>query len=59
MKRHLFLAFLIAAAASGMIGCEQQKGPAEKAGAAIDDAAGKAGDKLEEAGEAIKKETGN
>jgi len=59
MKLPLFITVLAAAVLGGMVGCEQEKGPAEKAGAAIDDAVGKAGDKLEEAGDAIKKETGN
>jgi hypothetical protein len=59
MKRTLFFAFLASVFATGLAGCEQQKGPAEKAGAAIDDAIGKAGEKLEEAGKEIKKETGN
>lgn len=59
MKPTLFLAVLTVAFAAGIAGCEQEKGPAEKAGAAIDEAVGKAGAKLEEAGKEIQKETGN
>jgi hypothetical protein len=45
--------------AFGLIGCEQQKGPAQEAGAAIDDAIGQAGEKLEQAGEELRQESGN
>lgn len=42
----------------GLSACEREKGPAEKAGAAIDEAIDKAGNTLEEAGEALKKDSG-
>ncbi|MDT8388195.1 MAG: hypothetical protein RQ736_11825 [Thiogranum sp.] len=34
-------------------GCDTQQGPAESAGESIDEAAARAGDKIEDAGEAI------
>lgn len=52
-----FTVVTVALAAAGMMGCEQEKGPAEKAGAAIDEAVGKTGDKIEEMGEAIKEKS--
>ena len=36
-----------------LVGCQKQEGPAEKAGQAIDNAAGKVGAQIEKAGEAI------
>ena len=46
------VAFVLSFAVAGLAGCE--KGPAEKAGEKIDDAAKKVGDKMEEAGDKIK-----
>jgi len=43
---------VLAFAVAGLAACE--KGPAEKAGAKIDNAAKKTGDKMEEAGDKIK-----
>ena len=37
----------------GLAGCQKQEGPAEKAGQAIDKAAGKVGEQIEKAGESI------
>ena len=51
MKRNILSVLLIAL-------CEQQ-GPAEKAGAKLDEAMEQAGDKIEEAGDAIEEKTGN
>lgn len=45
----IFLSFAVA----GLSACEK-KGPAEQAGEAIDNAAKKTGDKIEETGEKIK-----
>jgi predicted small lipoprotein YifL len=58
MKPNISVVVLTALFSLGLLGCEQ-KGPAEEAGAKVDDAMGKAGDKLEEAGEAIKEKAGN
>ena len=59
MNRRLFLTIpLLAVAAVGLSACEKEKGPAEKAGEAIDEAIGDAGDKLEEVGEKLKEESG-
>ena len=46
------MAIVLGIAVAGLMACEQ--GPAESAGASIDNAAEKAGDKLNEAGENIK-----
>jgi hypothetical protein len=59
MKKNLLPGLLATVLAFGLIGCEQQKGPAEEAGAAIDDAIGQAGEKLEQAGEELRQESGN
>lgn len=59
MKNNLLLILLTMVLIFGVIGCEKEKGPAEKAGAAIDHAIGTAGEKLKEAGEELKKESGN
>jgi hypothetical protein len=58
MKRNILSVLLIALFSVGLIGCEQQ-GPAEKAGAKLDEAMEQAGDKIEEAGDAIEEKTGN
>ena len=58
MKRTLSLSLATLFLVVGLSACEKEKGPAEKAGAAIDEAIDKAGDKLEEAGEALKEESG-
>ena len=58
MKRTLLLSVATLFLVMGLSACEKEKGPAEKAGAAIDEAIDKAGDKLEEAGEALKEESG-
>lgn len=47
---------LLAATAAllvSLVGCQKQEGPAEKAGQAIDKAAGKVGEQIEKAGESI------
>ena len=58
MKRNVLFILLVALLSAGLIGCEKE-GPAESAGAKIDEAMEKAGEKLEEAGEAIEEKTGN
>ena len=45
-------AIVLSVAVAGLAACE--KGPAEKAGESIDNAAKKVGDKMEEAGDKIK-----
>ena len=45
-------AILLVFAIAGLAACE--KGPAEKAGESIDNAAKKAGDKMEDAGDKVK-----
>jgi len=45
-------AIMLSFAVAGLAGCE--KGPAEKAGEKVDNAAKKVGDKLEEAGDKVK-----
>ncbi|MGD1983596.1 MAG: hypothetical protein PVF93_06775 [Chromatiaceae bacterium] len=57
MKRNIQSVLLIALFSAGLIGCEQE-GPAEKAGAKVDEAMETAGEKLEEAGEAIEEKAG-
>ena len=48
---------MLAMAASALVvvlgGCPQKEGPAERAGKAVDNAANKAGQKIEKAGEAV------
>ena len=46
-------AIVLSFALAGLTACEK-KGPAEKAGESIDNAAKKVGDKMEEAGDKIK-----
>ena len=58
MKRTLVLPLTAMLLIMALSACEKEKGPAEKAGAAIDEAIDKAGNKLEEAGEALKKDSG-
>ncbi|MEO8165063.1 MAG: hypothetical protein ABI619_06655 [Betaproteobacteria bacterium] len=50
--RTITAAIVLALAIAGLTGCE--KGPAERAGQNIDNAAKKAGDKIEDAGDKIK-----
>jgi hypothetical protein len=45
-------AIVLSFAVAGLAACE--KGPAEKAGEKIDNAAGKVGDKMEKAGDKVK-----
>lgn len=54
MKPKILIVLMTVTFGSALMGCEQ-KGPAEEAGAKIDEAVEKAGGKLEEAGEAIEK----
>jgi hyperosmotically inducible protein len=49
-KKMIVLISLLAFLGIGALGCEQ-KGPAEKAGEKVDEAAEQAGEKMEEAGE--------
>jgi len=51
---------MLAAAAALLVftaGCDTSKGPAEKAGAKVDNAVEKAGDKIEDAGDKIEDKT--
>jgi hyperosmotically inducible periplasmic protein len=50
IKKMIVLISLLAFLGIGTLGCEQ-KGPAEKAGEKVDEAAEQAGEKMEEAGE--------
>jgi len=52
----LAAAFLLAFAVAGLSACEK-KGPAERAGEAVDKAAKKTGDAVKEAGDKIKDAT--
>ena len=52
-KKMIVLISLLAFLGIGALGCEQ-KGPAEKTGEKIDEAAEEAGEKMEEAGEKMK-----
>jgi hyperosmotically inducible protein len=52
----LAAAFLLTFAVAGLSACEK-KGPAERAGEAVDKAAKKAGDAVKEAGDKIKDAT--
>jgi hypothetical protein len=47
------IAVLVGFVVAGLAGCEK-KGPAERAGESIDNAAKKVGDKMEEAGDRVK-----
>jgi hypothetical protein len=47
-------ALIMSALLVALPGCEKQQGPAEQAGQSIDNAAAKVGEKVENAGEAIK-----
>ena len=58
MKRNVLSILLVVLSSAGLIGCEQE-GPAERAGAKVDEAMEKAGEKLEEAGDAIEEKAGN
>lgn len=57
MTLRKLIVLLAVLAAAGLAGCEQE-GPAEKAGAKVDEALEKAGEKIEEAGKAIEKQAG-
>ncbi len=52
-KSGIAAAIVLSFVAAGLTACEK-KGPAEKAGESIDNAAKKVGDKMEEAGDKIK-----
>jgi hypothetical protein len=57
---HAMRMFLLAMAtllALGAAGCEEQKGPAERAGEKIDDAVDSAGDAVEDAGDKVEDAT--
>ncbi len=53
LNRGIAVAILLGVAMAGLSACEK-KGPAEKAGQAIDDAATKTGETVKEAGDKIK-----
>jgi hypothetical protein len=53
LNRGIAAAILLSFAMAGLSACEK-KGPAERAGQAVDDAAKKAGETVKEAGEKIK-----
>jgi hypothetical protein len=52
MLKNLMLS-ATAAMIFSLVGCESDKGPAEKAGAKIDNAVEEAGDKIEDAGDKV------
>lgn len=56
--RMLMLA-MAATLALGAAGCEEQKGPAERAGEKIDNAVDSAGEAVEDAGDKVKDATDN
>jgi hypothetical protein len=56
MKRSFLFLALVALLVLSLSACEKEKGPAEKAGEAIDGVIENAGSKLEEVGEALKEE---
>lgn len=53
LNRGIAVAILLSFAMAGLSACEK-KGPAEKAGQAVDDAARKTGEAVKDAGEAVK-----
>lgn len=53
MNSGIAAAIFLSLAVAGLAACEK-KGPAEKAGEAIDNAAEKTGDKIEETGDKLK-----
>jgi hypothetical protein len=55
--RKLVLALLLGLGTFGLAACEDNEGPAEEAGEAIDNAGERAGEALEDAGENIQRET--
>jgi hypothetical protein len=50
-------ALLTMTLAAGLAACQKEEGPMEKAGKSVDNAAGKVGDKVEDAGDAVKDAT--
>ena len=54
--RKLALALFLGLGTLGLAACEDNEGPAEEAGKAIDDAGERAGEALEEAGEGVQEE---
>jgi hypothetical protein len=54
--RKLALALFLGLGAFGLAACEDNEGPAEEAGEAIDNAGERAGEALEGAGEAVEDE---
>jgi hypothetical protein len=57
MKVNPALIMFVAVLGTAVIGCESKEGPAEQAGEQIDQAVEKAGQKMEETGDAIREET--
>lgn len=57
MKRSKILSLLLIVLLVGAFAACEKEGPAEKAGAKIDEAVEEAGDKMEEAGDAIEDKT--
>lgn len=51
MMRKLGLALLIVMLGAGLAACEEEQGPAEEAGEAIDESMEEMGEEMEEAGE--------
>lgn len=58
MKRKIAAVLMAVTLGLTLAACEQE-GPAEKAGASIDNAVDKAGDQIEKAGDAVKEKTDN
>jgi len=56
MKR-IVMVFCMISLLNLVVACQSQEGPAEKAGKKIDNTIEKAGEKMEEAGDKVKKET--
>ncbi len=52
-----FLYVFVAALSIATAACQPAEGPAERAGKSIDNAAGKAGDQIEKAGDKVKDAT--
>ncbi|MCA1768645.1 MAG: hypothetical protein LC652_01385 [Halomonas sp.] len=53
MLKKLGLAMLVGMLAAGLVGCQDEPGPAEKAGQEVDKAMDDAGEGIEEMGESI------
>ena len=56
LTRKLVLALLLGMGTLSLAACEEQEGPAERAGESVDNATERAGEALENAGEKVQRE---